>query len=94
MLTHSKQSGVSWDDEIYVQRLAQWDRTAMYELTWITTRQEGPFLERKSCYGRSGDRPGRRPVRDVERHVAEALASDRPAYCFLLENLGSFAKPR
>lgn len=45
------------------------------DLTWTTTRQEGPFFERKSCYERSGDRPRRQPVRDVARDVAETLVA-------------------
>lgn len=45
----------------------------MDELTWTTTRQEGPFFKRKNCYERSDDRPRRQPVKDVARDLAEAL---------------------
>lgn len=47
----------------------------MHDLNWTTNRAEGPFFERKSCYERSGDRPRRRPVRDVARDVAETLVA-------------------
>jgi hypothetical protein len=44
-------------------------------MTLTTTRQEDSFFERKISYERSGDRPRRRPVRDVARDVAEALVA-------------------
>jgi ATP-dependent DNA helicase RecG len=42
---------------------------------WLTTQPEGQFLERKSCYDRTGASPRPRPVHEVVRDVAEALVA-------------------
>jgi ATP-dependent DNA helicase RecG len=42
---------------------------------WLTTQPEGQFLERKSCYDRTGRTPRPRPIKEVARDVAEALAA-------------------
>ncbi len=42
---------------------------------WLTTQPEGQFLERKSCYDRMGRTPRPRPIKEVARDVAEALAA-------------------
>ncbi len=42
---------------------------------WLTTQPEGQFLERKSCYDRTGATPRPRPVHEVVRDVAEALVA-------------------
>jgi ATP-dependent DNA helicase RecG len=43
--------------------------------TWLKTQPEGQFLERKSCYERSGTHPRPRPIKEVARDVAEALVA-------------------
>ena len=45
----------------------QWD--------WLLCNPEGQFLERKSCYDRSGGRVRRRDVRSVARDIAETLSA-------------------
>lgn len=47
--------------------MADWD--------WTLHNPEGQFLERKSCYGRSGERVRRRDVRSVARDIAETLSA-------------------
>ncbi|MFQ5813742.1 MAG: hypothetical protein ACE5I2_11245 [Anaerolineae bacterium] len=42
---------------------------------WLLHNPEGQFLERKSCYDRSGGRAHRRDVRSVARDIAEALSA-------------------
>jgi len=42
---------------------------------WALHNPEGQFLERKSCYDRSGGRARRRDVRSVARDIAETLAA-------------------
>jgi ATP-dependent DNA helicase RecG len=42
---------------------------------WLTTQPEGQFLERKSCYDRTGVTPRPRPIPEVVRDVAEALVA-------------------
>ncbi|MFZ8842802.1 helix-turn-helix domain-containing protein [Thermoflexus sp.] len=42
---------------------------------WLTTQPEGKFLERKSCYDQTGRTPRPRPIKEVARDVAEALAA-------------------
>jgi len=42
---------------------------------WLTTQPEGQFLERKSCYDRTGATPRPRPIPEVVRDVAEALVA-------------------
>ncbi|WP_448591025.1 ATP-binding protein [Thermoflexus hugenholtzii] len=42
---------------------------------WLTAQPEGQFLERKSCYDRTGRTPRPRPIKEVARDVAEALAA-------------------
>jgi ATP-dependent DNA helicase RecG len=43
--------------------------------TWLKTQSEGQFLERKSCYERSGIPPRPCPIKEVVRAVAEALVA-------------------
>lgn len=45
----------------------QWD--------WVLHTPEGQFLERKSCYDRSGERARRRDVRSVAKDIAETLSA-------------------
>lgn len=45
----------------------QWD--------WVLHNPEGQFLERKSCYDRSGERVRRRDVRSMARDIAETLSA-------------------
>jgi hypothetical protein len=47
----------------------------MEDIGWVVQRQEGQFFERKSCYDRGAGRRRRRPVSDVARDVAEAMAA-------------------
>ena len=42
---------------------------------WVLRNPEGQFLERKSCYDRSGERVRRRDVRSVARDIAETLSA-------------------
>jgi ATP-dependent DNA helicase RecG len=43
--------------------------------TRLKTQPEEQFLERKSCYERSGTHPRPRPIKEVARDVAEALVA-------------------
>jgi ATP-dependent DNA helicase RecG len=43
--------------------------------TWLKMQPEGQFLERKSCYDRTGKTPNPRPIKEVVRDLAEALAA-------------------
>ena len=47
--------------------MTQWD--------WVLCNPEGQFLERKSCYERSGSRVQRRDVRSLARDIAESLSA-------------------
>jgi len=47
----------------------------MTDWNWVLRNPEGQFLERKSCYDRSGGRVRRRNVRSVARDIAETLSA-------------------
>jgi len=47
----------------------------MTDWDWMLHNPEGQFLERKSCYDRSGERVRRRDVRSVARAIAETLSA-------------------
>lgn len=47
----------------------------MRDWAWLSAQAEGQFLERKSCYDRSGQRPKLRPAREVAQDVAETLTA-------------------
>jgi ATP-dependent DNA helicase RecG len=47
----------------------------MTDWEWVLHNPEGQFLERKSCYDRSGERVRRRDVRSVARDIAETLSA-------------------
>jgi ATP-dependent DNA helicase RecG len=47
----------------------------MIDWEWVLHNPEGQFLERKSCYDRTGDRVRRRDVRVVARDIAETLSA-------------------
>jgi ATP-dependent DNA helicase RecG len=47
----------------------------MTDWNWVSHNPEGQFLERKSCYDRSGGRVRRRDVRSVARDIAESLSA-------------------
>ena len=47
----------------------------MTDWDWVLRNPEGQFLERKSCYDRSGERVRRRDVRSVAKDIAETLSA-------------------
>ena len=47
----------------------------MTDWEWVLHNPEGQFLERKSCYDRSGERVRRRDVRSVATDIAETLSA-------------------
>jgi ATP-dependent DNA helicase RecG len=51
------------------------EEVTMTNWEWVLHNPEGQFLERKSCYDRTGDRVRRRDVRVVARDIAETLSA-------------------
>jgi predicted HTH transcriptional regulator len=49
--------------------------SASHNWEWVQNREEGQFLERKSCYDRSSGESRPRPVKEVVQDVAAALVA-------------------